>query len=168
VTKFTFTHEIDCEPETFWKVFFDKSFNEQLFTKALEFPAYAMVEQREDDRQIYRKVAATPKLNVPGPVAKVLGANMSFVEEGTFDKTAKRWHWTMTPSAMADKIRNEGTVRVEPAGEGRCRRITDVTFEAKVFGIGGMIESSAEKNMREAWDTSAAYMTQWVKDGKAK
>ena len=43
---------------------------------------------------------------------------------------------------MAEKVRNEGTLRLEPLGDSRVRRIAEITVEAKVFGIGGMIEST--------------------------
>ena len=58
--------------------------------------------------------------------------------------------------------------RVEPAGEGKCRRIADISMEAKVFGVGGMLESTTEKNMRQGYDASARFMNQWIRDGKAK
>jgi hypothetical protein len=168
MAKFTLTHEIECDPEQFWKLFFDKEFNQTLFKQHLGFPAFDVVEQRETDREIYRKVSGTPKMDVPGPVAKVLGSSFTYVEEGTFDKATKTWRWKMTPSAMPDKLRNEGTVRVEPAGPGKSRRISEIVAEAKVFGIGGLIESAAEKNLRDGWDKSAHYMNQWIREGKLK
>ena len=167
-TKITLTHEIECDPETFWKLFLDKTFNEKMFKEALGFPRYDVVDQRETDKEVVRKVSGQPKLDAPGPVQKLLGSSFSFVEEGRFDKTSKVWHWKMIPSTMADKLRTEGTIRVEPAGEGKCRRIADISMEAKVFGVGGMLESTTEKNMRQGYDASARFMNQWIRDGKAK
>ena len=37
-----------------------------------------------------------------------------------------------------------GTVRIEPSGDGHCRRTDQFTVEAKIFGLGGLIESSIE------------------------
>jgi hypothetical protein len=166
--KFTLTHEIRADEEGFWKLFFDKEFNEQLFKRDLGFPEFKVLEQRDTDREIYRKVHGTPKLDVPGPVAKVIGANFSYTEEGTFDKASKTWRWKMTPSSMGDKLRNEGVVRVEPAGAGKVRRVAEITIEAKVFGIGGMIESSSEKQLRAGWDKSADVMNRWFAEHAAK
>ena len=36
-------------------------------------------------------------------------------------------------------------------------------MEAKVFAIGGLIESSAEKQLREGFDQSAVFMNQYLK-----
>src|SRR5262249_47704120 len=121
MVKFTLTHEIDCAVETFWKIFFDRPFNEALFREGLSFPRFEIVEQRESDKEIYRKVSGTPKMDAPAPVAKLLGPGFGYVEEGTFDKATRTWSYKITPSALADKLRNEGVMRVEPAGEGRCR-----------------------------------------------
>lgn len=160
--KFTVTHEINCDAETFWKVFFDKSFNEKLFREVLGFPQFQIEAVNDSDTQLTRKVTGTPKMNMPGPVQKLLGSGFSFTEDGTLDKATKVWRWKMTPSVMADKLRQEGTMRIEPAGPGKVRRIAEITNEAKVFGIGGLIESSAEKQLREGWDESARFMNKYL------
>jgi hypothetical protein len=166
-TKFTITHEINCNAETFWKIFLDKSFNEELFRRELGFPAYDIVEQRETDSEIFRKISGQPKMDLPGPVAKVLGSGFRYTEEGRLDKSAKVWSWKMIPSTMADKLRQEGTMRIEPIGDSKVRRIADMTMEAKIFGIGGLLESTVEKQLREGWDHSARFINKWIADGKA-
>jgi Protein of unknown function (DUF2505) len=160
--KFTVTHEINCDVETFWKTFFDKDFNEKLYRGALAFPEYSITEQTETEATITRKVAAQPKMDVPGPVAKLLGSNFRYVENGTMDRAKKLWVWKLTPSTLADKLRTEGTVRAEPIGEGKTRRIAEMTVEAKIFAVGGLMESSAEKQLREGWDKSATFMNKWL------
>ena len=42
--KFTMTHEINCDVDTFWKMFFDKEFNDALYKTALGFTKYDVVE----------------------------------------------------------------------------------------------------------------------------
>lgn len=156
--KFTVVHEINCNADTFWKTFFDKEFNEKLYRDGLGFPEFSVLEQRETDTQILRKAAGQPKMNMPGPVAKLLGNNFRYVEDGTFDKASKVWHWKMTPSVLADKMRQEGTLRIEPIGDNKVRRTAELLIEAKIFGVGGLMESAAEKGLREGWDQSAVYM----------
>jgi hypothetical protein len=165
--KFTVTHEINCNVDTFWKIFFDKNFNETLYKNELGFPEFSVFDQQETDTTITRKCAGKPKMNMPGPVMKLLGDGFRYTEQGTFDKAKKIWTWKMIPSAMADKLRQEGSVRVEAVGDSKVRRIADIINEAKVFGIGGLLESSAEKALRQGWDDSARYMNKWIADGKA-
>ncbi len=165
--KFTVTHEIRCNVETFWKTFFDKDFNQKLYLEGLGFPAYKTLEQNETETGITRKVHGQPKMNMPGPVAKLIGSNFSYTEDGSFNKATKVWTWKLTPSTLADKMRNEGSVRVEAIGDDKVRRVADLLIEAKVFGLGGLIESSAEKQLREGWDQSAVFMNKYF-DSAAK
>ena len=167
MSTFKVTHEINCNVETFWKVFFDKEFNEKLYKEGIGFPEFSVVSQTEDDASIKRKCAGKPKLNMPGPVMKLLGDSFRYTEEGTFDKKSGIWRWKMTPSTLADKLRQEGTLKVEAIGDSKVRRVAELINEAKVFGIGGLLESSAEKQLREGWDASAVYMNKWVANLKA-
>lgn len=162
--KFTVTHEINCNVETFWKVFFDKDFNTKLYLEHLGFPEFKVLDQQETDNDLVRKVVGMPKMDVPGPVAKLLGSNFRYTEEGKFDKKSGVWRWKMIPSVQADKLRNEGTLRIEPIGDAKVRRIAEIVIEAKIFGVGGLIESSSEKQLRDGWDKSAVYMNQWLKN----
>jgi hypothetical protein len=166
--KFNVTHEIPCNAETFWKLFFDKSFNEEMFKKELGFPQYDIVEQREDDREIFRKVIGQPKMDLPGPLAKLFGSGFRYTEDGRWDKASKLWSWKMIPSTMADKMRNEGTMRIEEIGGDKVRRVADLFIEAKIFGVGGLIESTAEKELRKGWDASAVFFKKWLSDPSRK
>ena len=160
---FQMKHDLDCTPERFWELFFDKEFNEKLF-KALEFPEWVLLEQKDEGSEIVRRVKATPKMEAPGAVAKVLGSSFGYTEESRFDKATKTHRFVIKPTTMADKMKNEGTVRCDAVGEGKSRRVVDVIAEAKIFGVGGMIESSLEKSFRTGWGKSAEFINQWVKD----
>jgi hypothetical protein len=162
--KFTVTHEIHCNVETFWKVFFDKDFNVKLYKEGLGFPEFSIVDQQETDSEIVRKVTGSPKMDVPAPIAKVLGSNFRYTEEGKFNKATKLWQWKLIPAGMADKLRNEGTLRIEPVGDTKVRRVAELFIEAKVnFMINGLVESTSEKQLRDGWDKSAVFMNQWLK-----
>lgn len=160
--KFTVTHEINCNLDTFWKTFLDKDFNTRLYVEWLGFPEWNIVEQSEDDKQASRKVAALPKMEVPGPVQKLLGSNFRYVESGSMSKPERVWRWSMTPSTLADKLFTSGVVRAEAISDTKTRRFADMVIEAKIFGVGGLIESSAEKQLREGWDKSAAFMNKYL------
>ncbi|MBL9003217.1 MAG: DUF2505 domain-containing protein [Myxococcales bacterium] len=161
--KFTVTHEIHCNAEKFWKLFFDKDFNTALFKNHLGFPEFNIVEQTENDTELVRRISGQPKMDMPGPIAKLLGSNFGYKEDGKLDKKTSVWRWKMTPSALADKLRNEGMMRIEPIGDSKIRRIAEITIEAKIFGVGGLLESTSEKQLRDGWDRSAQFMNDWLK-----
>lgn len=161
------SHDIHCNEETFWQLFFDKEFNEKLYKDGLGFPEWVNEEQVETDAEVRRRTRGRPKLgNVPGPVAKLLGDKFGYVETGSMKKSEKVWRWKLTPSTLADKIRQEGSLRIEPIGDGKIRRHVEMVIEAKVFGIGGILESTAEKQLKDGWDNSAVFMNRWIETNK--
>ena len=164
--KFTVTHEINCNVDTFWKTFLDREFNTQLYTQALGFPEWTILDQSEDDTRAARKVTALPKMEATMSVQKLLGSNFRYTEEGSMTKPERVWRWKMTPSTLVDKLLTSGVVRAEPIGDGKTRRIAEMVVEAKIFGVGGLIESSAEKQLREGWDKSAAFMNKYLASQK--
>ena len=131
---FTMKHELECDCERFWKLFVDVEFNVALY-KALEFPEW-----------------------------KLLGSSFGYDEVNRFDKVSKTAKFVIKTNVLTEKLRNEGTIKCEPRGEGKSLRIVEIIAEAKVFGVGGMIESSFEKSFRTGWQQSADFVNKWVKD----
>ncbi|NUP10320.1 MAG: DUF2505 family protein [Polyangiaceae bacterium] len=161
------SHDINCNEETFWQLFFDKEFNDKLYKEGLEFPEYVNEEQTETASEIKRRTRGRPKLkNVPGPVAKLLGDKFGYVEAGSMSKQEKVWRWKLTPSTLAEKMRQEGSLRIEPIGDNKVRRHVEMLIEAKVFGVGGILESTAEKQLRDGWNDSATFMNRWIENLK--
>jgi hypothetical protein len=162
--KFTLKHEINCSADHFWKVFFDNDFNMKLYLEALEFPEFVVLEQTETDSSVRRRVRGRPKMDVPKAVAKVLGESFGYEEEGNWDASTKVWTWKMTPNRLQGKIRNDGRVTIEAIDDNTCRRVADLEVEAKIFGVGGLIETTSEKQLRDGWDKSAVFFNRWLKD----
>ncbi len=156
--KATSTVTFDCDVETFWKTFLSEEYNRKFYLDTLGFKAFEVVSQTETERRL----RVVPKLNMPKPVMKILGDSFGYEEEGRLDKANNTWHWKMIPNTMSEKLKTEGTVRVEAAGDGKCRRTDEVTLEAKIFGVGGLIESSTEKEVRAAWDAESAFMKTYL------
>ena len=160
-------HDIACDEETFWKTYFDRELSSRLFREGLGFPVYEILEQRETPTETIRKVRAQPKLDVPAAVAKLLGPGFGYAEDSTFDKTSRVWRYKMTMSVMADRLLHEGQMHVVPAAPGHVRRIASLRFEARVFGVGGMLEAAGEKQLTQSWADSAVAMNKLVSETRA-
>ena len=160
-------HEINCSPEVFWKLQFDPAFNEALLRAAMKVEDFKILKFEENDREIRRTTTGQPKIDLPGPIKKIMGSGFGYTEEGKFDKATQTWTWKITISSFGDKARNEGTMRVESIGENKVRRTADAVVECKIFGVGGMIESNMEKAVVEGWNAGAAFVNKWIADGKA-
>lgn len=160
---FVARHLIHCDEKTFWKLFFSREVNARMYAEVLKFPAFSIVEEREDEVSLVRKAVGRPRVHaLPEAVQKMLGSSFQYVEESTFEKAARRWRWKMMPSHMPDRLRNEGVLWIEPAGQGRITRVADVRIEAKIFGVGKILEGLVEKEIRAGWDESAAFLNKWL------
>lgn len=157
--KLRVTTELDCDVETFWKVFLSEDYNKKLFYDIFGFTEMVIVSQTDTTRRI----RVIPKLNMPKPVMKLLGDSFGYQEEGRLDRDKNEWHWKMLPNTMGDKLKTEGVVRIVADGD-KCRRTDEATLEAKVFGLGGLIESSTEKEIRDAWDKELAFLKRYLKE----
>jgi len=155
--KFTLTYDVAGAPDEFFAWFLDSAREEDLYKGELTYRSYAMSGRRESDERVVRRTVFQRGVQLPGPVAKLFGADFTEVEDGTFEKADRLWTWKVTPSSQADKIRHEGHLRAEGADGVRSRLRLEFTYEAKIFGVGGLLESSTEKNLREEWDRTVAF-----------
>ncbi len=155
--------EYRCSVETFWsKMFFDEEYNRRLFLDGLHYKLFEQIELTDRGDTMLRRVRGVPASEIPAAVQKVIGADLSYVEELVWDKKTRKAQFKNVPKTMASKLRIEGTLWAEPAGEGRCRRLVDLDLEAKIFGIGGLIETTAAKIFRENFEAAAVWTNRWL------
>jgi hypothetical protein len=163
--RFVAKHVINCDEETFWRLFWSRELNARMYTEVFKFPHFEILEQSEDERSLVRKATAEPHLHaMPDFVQKMLGSKFRYIEESVFDKTARTWRWKMTPSLMPERLCNKGELRIEQAGRDRVMRIAEVSIEAKVFGVGKILEAVVKKELCSAWDDSAAFLNRWLEE----
>lgn len=165
-THFTVRHTFDVDVDTFWReVFFNNDFNRTLYLEHLGFSSYEVIEEKkEPDGTVTRKVRQTPKTEAPAVVKKLIGNEVSYVEEGRFDPAKKRWAYTIAPSKLADKIKIGGEFWAEPKGEGKIERICTVDLEVKIFGVGKAVEAFIEKQTKDSYDKAAAYTRKFISE----
>ena len=158
----THTSVVPCTPDVFWRVFLDDAYVRSLYFDGLGFKGFEVLAKGESSREL----RIVPKLNLPSVLERLIGDAFAYEEHGSLDRARGEWTWRMvTPRQKGPKLEvvsTEGTVRVEAVGEKECRRLDTLTIEGKVFGLGGLIESSAEKEARGAWEKELPFMTRWL------
>jgi hypothetical protein len=156
--RFNMTQDIHTDVDSHWRLFLDDDYEKRQCLEGFGFTSWELLERRESEGEIFRRIRAVPKLELPAAVSKILGARFAYTEDSRFDKKTKVWRSHMTPSTLGDRLSSESIVRCEPAGEGRCRRLCDLSVEAKIFGVGGLVEGALEKSIRDGWEKSVVYM----------
>lgn len=162
--KFTLEHRLECTPQRHWALFWDPDWSRQLVVEGLGFLSCACEEPKEANGKRTRSMRVTPKINVPAAVAKLLGPKLAYTERGALDIESEIWTFDTILSVLADRILMGGTVRIRDEGDGQCTRVTDLWVEAKIFGLGGIVERAAERNLRDGWDESARWINRWVRE----
>lgn len=157
-------HIINCSAETFWnRIFFDEEFNRRLFLETLGFESYEQASFDETDREIRRVVDAVPQVqDLPGPLKKFAESGLGYREKLAFDKSAQRGKVEVEPQSLKGKLHIRGELYTEPAGEGRCKRVYDATVEAKVFGVGGMIEKRILGDIQDSYGKAAEFTNRYI------
>jgi hypothetical protein len=157
----TASNVLPCTPETFWKTFLDERYTRALFIDELGFKELTVLELTDTTR----KVRVVPNVNLPGPLKKLVGDSFGYEEHGTLDRAKNEWTWRMLPKK--EIIATRGTTRIEPVGDAQCRRNDEVVVEGKIFGLGGIIESTAEKEVRASSAKEHAFFLRWMEQHKS-
>jgi len=152
-------HVLDCSVDEFWKhVFMGEDFN-RFFYDRLGF-GYELEAWTPESG--FRRAKIWPSADLPAPLRALLGDRISFVEEGTYDAEAGRYAFRAIPSAAAERIEVRGCVTVEPISEHQCERRVEIELDARVPGLGGMIERYLETSTREQYDKNAALIGEYT------
>jgi hypothetical protein len=157
---------LPCTPDAFWSTFLDESYVRILYVDELEYHAFDVLELSAASR----KLRIAPNMRLPAPVAKLIGDSFVYEEHGTLDRAKNEWTWRMVQPANLDSKRKprkdavimHGVARIETSGDDRCRRTDASSVEAKIFGLGSLIESTIDKELQRARAKEYAFLARWL------
>jgi hypothetical protein len=164
----TYKHELPCDAETYFeKCVFSEEFNKRLHVDVLKFPGFKLLDQKTEG-DVWRRRAQIdpPTTGVPGPLKKVIGDKLSYVEEGEYDRKTKIYKFKIISSTLPDKTKISGELRCEPSGAGEkpCTRISRIDVEVKVFVVGSLAEDKIMSDMKQAYDAGGKFVSEFVKE----
>lgn len=146
--------EFDCSADTFWeKYMLDDKFFERLNPK-IQIKAREVLERKESGDELYRKIKNTPSLEPPAIVKKVIGDDLSYIEESWFNRKTKAYRFKVSSPAAGKRFDFNGTIAVVPLGESRCRRDLNATIKIDVMLVGGQIENQIAKQTEDGYRTT--------------
>jgi hypothetical protein len=159
-------HTFDCSEDTFWnELFFDEEYNRRIFIEALKFPVWKEVERRDSDQTLHRVIEVVPRVgDMPTALKKIVGENLGYREEGQYDKAKRRYRINIVPNALKDKLSVQGELFTEPAGDGKCRRVFSGTINAKIFGVGGILEKRVAQDLEKSYAVGARFTQEYIKE----
>lgn len=162
---FTLVHDIAGTVDDHWRAFFDPAF-EVAIVAAMRFRSYEVLQREDTEARIYQRTHAVPHLDAAASVAKFFGASFGYVEDGSFDRAQQVWRTRTVPDTLGDRMAADMVMTVEPVGPA-SRRTLAFQLDARVRGVGGLIEAAFEKNLRTGWAGSTAFLNDWLRGHRA-
>jgi hypothetical protein len=165
MTDVRIAHRFDCSEMTYWdRIFFDDDFNRSMYLQHLQFQHWEVVERRETDTTLTRVISVVPKVgDLPGAIKSLIGDNLTYREEGSFDKRSRRYRINVVPSMMDDKVSVKGETWVEEISPTQCNRIFVAQVAVKVFGVGGIIEKRIIADLQLSYNAGAVFTAEYLK-----
>jgi hypothetical protein len=156
--KLSLNYSWTCPPEAFWELYFDPEFAVRMHLEALGSTAAEVVSVEGDLLSgLVRTLTYSQKPNMPGPVRKIFGEEISTTEVSTFDPSTSTTTFKMTPATMADKTQLSGSIALTDKG-GTTAETFLLEARVKIFGVGPVVERFIEHQARETQEKSVAFM----------
>lgn len=155
--EFSLDNELHFPVDRMWELLLDPEFNRGIYLQGLGFDEFDVVSQVEKSGETTRVLRVVPRVNLPKPIVKLLGESFAYEEHVTYRAAEGFWRWDLNIPAAGDRVKIGGNIELRPKGQ-NCIRHTTFEIEAKVFGIGGLIEKSAKKEVMGSYDKSAAWI----------
>jgi hypothetical protein len=156
--KLSLDYTWDCDPETFWALYYDPEFVIRLHLEALGSTSAEVVSQEGDlTSGLVRTLRYGQRPAMPGPVRKIFGEEVVTTEVSTYEPATTTTTFTMTPGTMADKTQIQGRIALARRGTGAAETFS-LDARVKIFGAGPIVERFIEHQARDMQDKAVAFM----------
>jgi len=112
--------------------------------------------------QLTLRFEKQPAQQQPAFAQRIVGSVNHWEEHRVWTHESMSNTWRMTPGYGRDKATIEGTLTIQDAGEGRCRRVVVATFEVRVPLLGARLEKHIVGQMRESFERGACFIEGWI------
>ncbi len=159
--KIDMRQSLPAAPEKVWNSFFDDELETALAGKG-GVTRELISEENGPDGRITRRLRFTSKMTVPGPMKKALGSDhLTYDQISVLDPKTHTVHWHVEPPVMKDKIKAEGTLKLEPTKAG-CDRHIQGDVSVKVPLIGKKIEGMVAKSIADSYEGGMELLIDWL------
>jgi hypothetical protein len=163
-------HVYDCSVEVFWnQIFLDDEYNRSLYLQELHFSSWRVLRSEERGGQLHRVFECIPTVrDLPVVVTKLLSDGLGYEEHGVLDQKNQRYRMEAKPRSLANKLSISGELSTQPISDHSCKRIYVARAEARVLGVGGLIEQLLLDNIEKSYNKAAVFTNRWIAERLAK
>lgn len=158
--------DFSCDIATYWRVFFDESYNQALFamlniTRELVECSPAGV-ALDGTQALNRVQRLTPQRDMPAVMKRVLKGTLSYLEHNEYDPATNQITVRTVPSLMADKITTKGVYRVQDLGSGQVRRSWEGECSCSIPLVSSKIEKVIVDEVKESYAKTTHFTHEWL------
>ena len=164
MTEFNIVHEMEGEPELFWRIFFDDAYNAELYRR-LQMKERTVLEQKETPEGRSWVVRVIPSRDLPGFMKKIVGGDFGYIERTTFTRDKNRLDIKIEPTMMKERTRIGGVYTIDPYAPGKLRRTFKGTVTVDLPLVGKKIEGVIIDDMQKSYATAAGVTREWLARG---
>lgn len=161
---YTITDDFDTSIERYWQVFFDDTYNAELF-KRLKVGREVLEVKREGEGQdlvVRRKIRLSPEREVPALVKKFVKGAVTYTEENVFTARSNSMAVVTIPGFMADALTTRGTYRVQSLGPDKVRRTWEGFIDCKIPLLGGKVEKHIVEEVTQSYRDTTDFTRKWL------
>jgi hypothetical protein len=141
-------------------LYFNEEFNKALCEKVKLHRR--LVSLTVQNGVLNRVVEVGPDREIPGPVAKILGADrIAYTEHVEYRLGSGKGSWKTISSVMTEKVESAGSFSFKETPQGVIR-VVDGFVKVKIFAVGGMVEKFIAHDVEQGYQQAADFTHTWV------
>jgi len=160
-TRFSIVHDFDCDPATYWDIFWDEAFNADQYAR-MRCGRTVLAQHDQADRRV-RDQEIRPQRDVPAILRKLIpqGA-LKYVEHGVWKQPAGPLEVDIKVPAAGARFAMTAFYSVADLAARGCRREFAGECTIRIPLVAGMAEKAVIDSMRETYETAAKVHREWI------
>lgn len=161
--KFSLVHELPRDADTAWSLLMSDAYEAAVGQGSTM--QRVTIESRVEDGVLHARSRITSDKELPGPIAKVVGAKaLSYELVERSDAKSRTSQWEVIPSKLADRVTAKGTYVIEPGPTpDSCVRKIDGEVIVKVALVGKKIEDIVGQEIRASYEKSTDFAREYLR-----
>jgi hypothetical protein len=165
-TSFSIVHDFECDAATYWEIFWDEEFNQQMYAEMQ--CGRTLLGQKEEGGRRIRDQEVRPDRDVPSVLRKIIpGGALKYVEHGVWRQPGGTLEVDVKVPAMGDRFVLRASYTVIDLPGSRCRREFSGDCAIKVPLIGGVAERTVIENLQKSYEIASRVHREWIARRKA-
>jgi Protein of unknown function (DUF2505) len=159
---FEITHSFESTPDEVAEAMLDEEYQHSL-SDVGQLEERELLEQKTNgDGRVVRRVRCVLDINVSGTAKRFIGdGDPAWVEEATWHQDEMRWAFVIEPEVAGELLAANGTIEIEPNGDGTVRTIRG-RVKVRVPFYGGKVEGWIVNGLTDAYDEEAGRLQAWL------